>query len=176
MHKMTKTFEQKQKEQKAVIASTTNAIKHILEMRDDVQEINIKQLISLMLWKFTEADGLTAKKRTNYKYKLTYISEDTLNKLNKIGEDNKEYIKGLVHEHVYTRDSLIKDLLLRPKDLNSILKNAVGCIVTKEEDVRLREVDKTKICNGWLRYHKANIKIYKRIRDSIGDEKFELFQ
>lgn len=173
---MTKTFIQKQREQEETLFSITNAIRHILNMKDDVKEIHRKKLLTLMLWFYTEADGLTALKTTNYKYKITYISEETFKKRELVGEDHSEYKKGLRHEHVYTRDSLIRELLSEPTKMNSILERAVGCVVTKDEDFRLRQVDKTKTCNGWERYRKANINVYKRIRDQFGNEKFESYK
>jgi hypothetical protein len=155
---MTSDIIKKEKDRQNTIFSCTNAIKHILEMKKDVSEQHIKFLLRQMLFLLTEADGLTATKRTNSKYKITYISEGVKKKREKINEDSKEYTKDLRHEHVYTRKNIVEELLNSPQKINLILKKAVGCIVTKEEDKRLSKVDSS--IDGWERYKKAKIKVY----------------
>ena len=158
---MTNDRLKKEQKNKAVIDSVTTAIRHILDIPDDGNKIIIhhkKLLLSQMIWMFTEADGLmTEGKRTNYKYKLTYISEDTKKKRDRLGEDSKKYIKDLRHEHVYTQSGLIKKLLAKPKDVDEILENAIGCVVTKDEHKKLH-VDKE--VDGWDRYIKAKIRVW----------------
>jgi hypothetical protein len=159
---MTNDRLKKEQKKKAVIDSVTIAIRHILDIPDDGNKIIVhhkKLLLSQMIWMFTEADGLmTEGKRTNYKYKLTYISEDTKKKRDRLGEDSKEYIKGLRHEHVWIKNRLIKKLLDNPRHLDEILKNAIGCVVTKEEHTRLHKVDKE--IDDWNRYIKAKIRVW----------------
>lgn len=157
---MTKDRLKKGREKKAVIDSVTTAIRHILNMPDDGNKIIVhhkKLLLGQMIWMFTEADGLTTEgKRTNYKYKLTYISEGTKKRRDKSGEDSKNYIKGLRHEHVHMKNELIKKLLAKPKNVDAILKKAIGCVVTKKEHDSLTHKD----CDGWKRYKKAKIRVW----------------
>jgi len=163
----------KEEQRESVILSAKNVIRIVLNMSDSIALNHKKKLLSEMLWVITEADGLVAKKRTNYKYKITYISSGTLDKIKTIGEDSPGYIKGLRHEHVFTRSSIINDLLRTPSRMKEILDNAIGCIVTLEEDRKLS--DKGKGCNGWERYKSAGVKVYKRNRDLVGEDKFEIF-
>ncbi len=169
---MTRDILTKEKERDEVISSAYSAVGHILAMKDDGKRSRIKiekKLLTIMLWIITEADGLTADQRTNYKYKLTYRSEDTMKKIGRLGEEGENspnYIKDLRHEHVYTRNGLINRLLKSPQNMSSILKDAIGCVVSKEEDKRLREVDKiretdkSKKFEGWNRYKKAKIGVW----------------
>lgn len=109
----------------------------------DVAEKHKKEILSILLWKTTEVDG---------KWSTRYISEGVL-KLNL----NGKYKKGIEHEHVFTRKTLILELLENPKKSNFIIKKAIGCLVTKEEHNKLNKV---KNLEGWERYKKVNIKVY----------------
>ena len=167
---MTRDILSKEEERDKVISSAYSAVKQILAMKDDGKRIRKikKKLLTIMLWIITEADGLTAKQRTNYKYKLTYRSEDTINKIDQLGEkgeNSPDYIKGLIHEHVYTRNGLVNELLMSSQNTDSILKKAIGCVVSKDEDKRLRKIDKIRNTDksrkfeGWNRYREARIKV-----------------
>lgn len=64
---------------------------------------------------------------------------------------------SLRHEHVFTRQRLVADLLAaRPDGVESLLRSrAVGCAVTDAEHKRLTPFDKTH--DGWDRYTAAGI-------------------
>lgn len=150
---MTADLLKKEQEQKETISSAKNAIRHILGM-NDIMLNHKKRLLSEMIWKITQADGLTAEKRTNFAKRITYISESVKDRR----EAGNDSIKDFIHEHVYMREGLIKKLLDNPKDTEKILENAIGCIVTKEEHSdlphRIEEYD------GWERYKKAHIRVW----------------
>jgi hypothetical protein len=149
---MSNDIPKKENEKAEVISSATHAIQHILDMGDDVKEIHKIKLLAQMLWIMTEADGLTTEQRTNYKYKITYISEA----VKKRHDSGDKSIKGLRHEHVYTKAGLIHELLASPKDIDLILKKAIACIVTDEEHLLLPH----KGYVGWERYKKAKIRVW----------------
>ena len=95
------------------------------------------QAIDTLLWKFTEADG---------KHKTPFRS------LASLGISSR---KQLRHDHVATREQLKHALLKsRPEQVDVILKDAVGCLVTIAEHNRLPHDGQTV---GWQRYEQARI-------------------
>jgi hypothetical protein len=102
-----------------------------------------KEVISVMIWKITEAHGNS----TNGKYRIRYRSEGVLNE-----KDGK-----VQHEHVYTRKQLISEILDNPDNLEKILQRAIGYLVTEEEHDRLSKINEGIV--GWERYKKAGIKV-----------------
>ncbi len=151
---MIKTLAEKIQEQKETISSATNAIRYILSMKK-VTDHHKTRLLSQMIWDITEADGLTAEKRTNYKYKLTFISEGVKERR----ENKNESIKDLRLEHVFMKSRIIQKLLANPKNIKEISKAAaIGCIVTKEEHYKLPH--NIKDCDGWKRYKKGGVRVW----------------
>jgi vacuolar-type H+-ATPase subunit I/STV1 len=126
-------------DQEKILKSAVIAVKNILDM-NGVLEVHKKQLLGLMIWKITERKG---------KYNTEYISEES-SKLNDI--------KQLSHEHVFTRKYLIEKLINNPEEYRDILKNAIGCTVTREEQ---KQLTKIKGIEGWDRYQKSGIKYFK---------------
>lgn len=118
------------------INSAILAIKAIVPL--DLYPAHKRDLISLCIWKITEADG---------KLKVRYRSEGALN--SKISKTK------LQHEHVHQRKKLI-DRLLNGEDVETVIADAVACLVTKEEHQIL---DKSK-SNGWKRYKESGIRVY----------------
>lgn len=145
----------KKEEQVKVISSAINVIKYALKLKDDVLLEHKKRILTSMIWVITEADGLTAEKRTGYKKKITYISGGVKTKRDK----GDESIKGLIHEHVYKRKNLVQDLINNPKNVDLIVQKAIGCVVTNKEHDRLHKI-KDKECDGWERYKKSGIKVF----------------
>jgi len=148
---MTKTV--KEKERDKTILSATNIIRYILNIKN-IELKHKKRILNEMIWSITEADGLTAEKRTGYKKKITYISKEVKEKRDK----GDQSIKGLIHDHVYQRKILVQKLLDNPRNTKSILKKAIACIVTDKEHHRLHKVDKN--IDGWKRYQKAKIQVF----------------
>jgi hypothetical protein len=145
----------KKEEQERVISSAISVIKYILKIKKGVLLEHKKRILTSMIWVITEADGLTAEKRTGYKKKITYISES----VKKRRDSGDESIKGLIHEHVYKRKNIVQELLNEQTNIELILKKAIGCIVTSEEHHKLHKI-KDNECDGWERYKKAGIKVF----------------
>lgn len=121
--------------------SATRLIKHLLGYRDDSLVLSqMKELLSTLIWKFTEADG---------KYSPEFISE---------GATTETNTKMLIHEHVYERRRLI-ERFLGGEEPEAVLKDAIACVVTKDEHSLL---EKQKHLNGWERYLAAGIKYSRR--------------
>lgn len=103
-----------------------------------------KEIISLMIWMITERFG---------KWNARFRSEKARYMKSKDG--------GIRHEHVYRRKDLIHNILNNSKNTSAILKNAIACIVTKEEHLMLNKIDKDKPnLDGWDRYKEAKIRVY----------------
>ena len=103
-----------------------------------------KNLADLAVWWVTGAAG---------KYSTRYRSGGVLALPDEGGWSQ------LVHEHVFTRRTLVAELLTAPIDqLESVLRSAVACVVTKQEHQRLTPFDKTH--TGWDRYLAAGIDVF----------------
>jgi hypothetical protein len=95
------------------------------------------QVIDTLLWKFTEADG---KHNTPFRTVAALTAPE----------------EELQHEHVFTRKQLKHRILAStPDDVDSILADAIGCLVTVEEHKRLSCLD--GLVFGWQRYLQAGI-------------------
>ena len=73
---------------------------------------------------------------------------------------------GLRHEHVTERRHLIKSLrdCRTLEQIEYVLRQSAGCVVTLAEDAKLRKVAKTK--TGWQRYSCAAIAVWDRSKDA----------
>ncbi len=116
------------------IRSAITAIKAITQL--DLYLAHKKELLSVCIWKITEADGKT---------KVRYWSEGAVK--------NRE--AKLQHEHVHERKELIARLL-SGEDVDSVVADAIACMVTKEEHQLLCASSSI----GWKRYQDAGIKVY----------------
>lgn len=95
-----------------------------------------RELLSVCIWKITEADG---------KKKVRYWSEGALS----------SDAAALQHEHVNERKVLI-NRLLDGECIDTVINDAVACMVTKQEHTLLTQSNKL----GWERYRNAQIKVY----------------
>lgn len=126
-------------------------LEELRETVKDIIKLNLnqeiaKKILDTLIWKITEING---KHEGVEKW-----SEEAL----KIIGNKRYYEKKLRHDHVFTRESLINELLEYPKRVDKILKKAVACIVTKEEHGRLNKI---KNVEGWDRYKEARISVKK---------------
>jgi len=126
-----------------VYESAINACKSIVSM-DNVLDVHKKELLSSIIWKITERNG---------KFNTDYVSLEA-KKILGSNKTQKEKRKLLAHEHVFTRKYLIDQLLAKPAQYKKILSQAIGCVVTREEHIRLETI---KNSEGWDRYEKAHI-------------------
>jgi hypothetical protein len=123
-----------------IIQSAITAIKGILQM--DILENHKRILIKDMVYRITSAHG---------KYTTIYRSEDAWKK-----RDCR-----IEHEHVYTRQELVQEIMDHPKRVEDVLEKAIPCIVTEDEHKLLTRVSKgNPELKGWERYKKARIAVY----------------
>lgn len=101
----------------------------------DILEIHKRELLSVCIWKITEAEG---------KWNVRFRSEKALTNP-----------ADLRHEHVYERKHLI-DRLLAGESVETVIEDAIACIVTKEEHRALSRI----ISSGWDRYRGAGIRVF----------------
>jgi len=108
--------------------------------KPEVLSAHYRELLSVLLWKITEADG---KHNTRFKSQRALRCRD----------------KGkLRHDHVCQRSKMIAALeKAAPRKVDKILRTAIGCTVTKKEHRRLSKFDKKY--DSWKRYQKAGIKV-----------------
>src|ERR1700679_82744 len=98
--------------------SATSLIKLLLQEDPAILSVHRAEAMSVTLWKFTEADG---------KHNTPYCSQRAL------AASKAERI----HEHVFQRALMIEELLKTPKDVDKILRQAHGCLVTRQEHLLL---------------------------------------
>jgi hypothetical protein len=97
-----------------------------------------RECMRIALWKITEAEaGRTGKHRTRFRSMASLSGE------------------ALRHDHVFQQAKMLDALMeAKPEGVDAILRNAVGCTVTKEEHYLL---DRYKHLDGWERYKQAGI-------------------
>ena len=128
------------------------AVMHILQMQD-VMPAHHRELLSIALWKWTEAAGLSP----NPKYNIRFCSERV-----RSGEPT-----AVNHEHVWTRQGLVTNLLRNHRmsdaaTVRSLLDEyGVACIVTVAEHSRLGRASRTGP-DGWERYVRAGVEVWDR--------------
>jgi len=105
----------------------------------DVTISHRRELLSIAVWKFTEADA--------GKWGLRFRSEGVLS-----GNGS-----GVQHEHVKPRKQLVDELLATGAPAE-VFKTAIACLVTREEHQRLSVVDPELL--GWQRYAAAGIQVW----------------
>lgn len=128
----------------------TTGIFHLLANQMQFNRRHLKELLGVLLWKYTEAEG---------KYKTRYISRRAYEIIYG-GAGTPEDFKKLRHEHVWERDLLIETLLANPSEALQILKSAISCTVTAEESIALTlATHAVKSGDRWERYHKAGVEV-----------------
>ena len=106
--------------------SAVTLIKYLLsKKRPEVLCTHRRQLLTILLWKITEAEG--------GKYNTRFQSSGAT----KCGK------KKLRHDHVFQRAKMVTALeKAAPNKVDKILATAVGCAVTIKEHDRLSNFDK----------------------------------
>lgn len=124
----------KHKDRTQRIRSAITAINALLPL--DLYPAHKKELLSVCIWKVTEADGKT---------KVRYWSEGAIN-----SQQDK-----LNHEHVHERKELISRLL-DGEAIETVMNDALACMVTKQEHQLLGQSSKS----GWQRYKESGIRVF----------------
>ena len=104
-----------------------------------------RRLLSTTVWKMTEADD---------KHNLRYRSKAALDATSR---------SDVRHEHVIPRGVLVQRMMDEPHRVAEILSEAVACLVTKEEHLRLGPG------TGWDRYRLAGIEVVDMLDGSTVD-------
>jgi hypothetical protein len=122
------------------LRSATTLVKGLLQMPGLIPE-HRREFLRLALWKVTEAEGRT-------KYKTQLCSHEAL---------SSSPGSKLKHDHVFQR-SLMVDALLSasPDAVDTIIKGAIACTITKQEHDRLKQFAHL---DGWDRYRAAGIAV-----------------
>ena len=129
--------------------SALQAILHLLQPVPNLSLVHRRELLTICLWKWTEAAGVPP----YAKYNLRYATPGALN----------HEVPALVnHEHVWPRQWIINRLLKakapwRQDTLRSLLEeHGVACVVTVDEHARLGAASG----EGWQRYTNAGIDVW----------------
>lgn len=132
------------KDRRKRIESAVIAIKTLVPLK--LENAHINELISVCIWKITEADG---KYKNNRYQSETYINSSKTD-------------KNRIHEHVFERKKLTQEIINNPNKIDQIIKEmAIACVVTKDEHDQLTKVSRENPdLEGWKRYKKAGIKAY----------------
>lgn len=125
-------------------------IEALIAIRMRFRKKHLKELIGILLWKYTEADG---------KYQTRYISRQAYDMVRQAGEGFQTG-KNLRHEHVWERDLVIETLLAWPQATKRILQSVVSCTVTLEESLALNlATHVVESGDRWARYRYAGIEV-----------------
>ncbi|GAB2553159.1 hypothetical protein [Kribbella endophytica] len=129
-------------------ASALELVRQLLLLTGVTPQHHNEQL-SIGLWKWTEAEGVSP----YAKYNTRYISA---------GVKNATAPASINHEHVWTRKELREKLLAKPRDVEELEQflttYGVACIVTVQEHGKLSTSKKA----GWLRYVEQGIAVWDR--------------
>jgi hypothetical protein len=140
---MPKTGEYKFKEHpsaRARLRSAVHLIKLLLQENSEVLREHRQELLSIALWKVTEAESVH-KHRTRFCSQTVYNAPES----------------ECRHDHVFQRAIMIRDLMNSgPDGVENILEGAVACTVTREEHATL---DQHRCVDGWERYRRAGITV-----------------
>jgi hypothetical protein len=131
----------------ARVASAKLTIKALLQLRPQLYEQHLRELLTICLWKLTLAEGLH-KHRTRYRSRAASAANAS----------------DLRHDHVVERKKLVQALLDNPTNADRIADKAVGCTVTRTEHQRLTSLSrKHPELDGWERYERAGIVVMDAI-------------
>lgn len=127
------------------VRSATKAIKVLVDARKSISESHLKELIRICLWKISIADGKTKTRYCSFKSKSVINTQE------------------LQHDHVFENRKLIGKILDNPDNIEKVVNDCIGCVVTKKEHERLTKISRENPClEGWQRYDKAGIKVVDR--------------
>lgn len=145
----------------AVRLSALRAVQQLLRPVPGLTVAHRRELLTISLWKWTEAAGVPPYAKFNVRYATPGA----------LDHSNPAKVN---HEHVWPRRWIIDRLLERGKawpehELRTFLEeHGVACIVTVDEHARLSTL--TSGPEGWDRYARAGI----RVRDLTGDSFLDL--
>ncbi len=130
--------------------SALQAVHHLLQPLPALSLPHRRELLSIALWKWTEASGIAP----YAKFNLRYVSD---------GARNTAVISRINHEHVWPRKWIIDRLVAGSRtweasDLRAFLDQyGVACVVTVGEHARLSGIRSEE---GWERYAAAGVGVF----------------
>ena len=143
---MTKKSREVSDQAKKRRSDAIEVIKALLKL--DIDEKMKQKFLSNCLWQITQAEGKN-------KYDLRYKTKAALKAI----EEGRR--KELRHEHVYPRKQMVQKLIGSPENVDEIVKDAVGCVVTEEEHAKLSQIDRDfPDLEGCQRYQEAGIAVF----------------
>jgi hypothetical protein len=123
------------------IESAIIAAKAIVRL--DLYPAHKRELLSICIWKMTEAAPMS-KYQTRYRSRATRSASES----------------ELAHDHVYQRKSLIDAMINEPDSVEQVLRQAVACVVTRPEHDALTRISREfPNLDGWERYERAGIDV-----------------
>ena len=130
-------------------SSSIVLVKALLQEHSGLLDNHRQEFVRLALWKVTEAEGI-------HKLRTKFMSEAALSVVE--SEPRPSRNTELRHEHVFERVKMASKLIkANPDSAKDILKDAIGCTVTKDEHDRSNMI---KNCDGWQRYREAGIRVW----------------
>jgi hypothetical protein len=130
-------------------ASALQAVAHLLQPLPGLSLAHRRELLSIALWKWTEASGIPPYAKFNLQFATS-------------GALEKSIPMKINHEHVWRRKWIIDQLLQGGRtwneaQLGDFLESCgVACVVTVEEHGRLAAISG----QGWQRYRQAGIEVF----------------
>jgi len=130
----------------------TKRLIELLKQHPDELSSYAKEFLKIALWKITEAE--TRKYQTRFCSMAIWESKDWLAK------NAKDRQKNACHDHVFRSEIVIPKLLEADEsEIDGLLTQQVGCVVTEEEHNKLSANDKRNIVDGWDRYVREGIEV-----------------
>lgn len=125
------------------VASAQRLLRALLDVKDEVHEAHLRELLSVCIWKISQAEGSS-------KYRTRYRSVAAL----------EATTRDLRHDHVFERRKLVQRLLDHPGRADEIAELAVACTVTKAEHTLLTALSgRHAELDGWDRYRAVGIDV-----------------
>jgi hypothetical protein len=127
----------------AELRASAIEIARLLLEDQKIAPLHKRELLGIAIWKMTEAEG----GKWGCRYRSTGVVARKLS--------------SIQHEHVVSRKFLVTQLLERPDDCEAIMRQAMACLVTVAEHVRLSHVPEE--VEGWQRYEAADVEVLDMI-------------
>ncbi len=110
---------------------------------NNVEDVYKRNMINHAIWMYTATFP-----GNNWKYGIKFRSQEAL----------AEEVHPVIHEHVFKREYLVNAILEAGSVTPEIEGKFIACVVSRNENIRLREVDRDiPGIDGWKRYRAANV-------------------
>ena len=129
---------------------SAKALASLVLQSAELRPAHKRDVLHYVIWKTTEAK--------HGKHRLPLRSVAAHEQIERPQRDWRgRAIRNLRHEHVYTREWLVEQLMKPGSNVSDLLDElAIACVVTKEEADLL---DEKRLLIGWHRYRDAGLKL-----------------